>query len=101
MMLPVIDALTTADVVRAERAMAMISSAAFPNVAFRKPPSWAGALRQLIGRRTDQARCRNEVRAPPRTNSHLGLTWLHASHQLTGAAMSRTFSQLEVNVWRI
>ena len=53
--------------------------------------------RQMIRRCVDEARCRNGE-APP---EHRGPTWLHASHQLTGAAMSRTFSQLEVNVWRI
>ena len=38
MMLPVIDALTTAVWCARSAVMAMISSAAFPNVAFRKPP---------------------------------------------------------------
>ena len=56
MMLPVIDALTTSVWLPRSAAIAMISSAALPNVALRNPPSVGpGAARQVFGRGADQS----------------------------------------------
>ena len=55
-MLPVIDALTSSTCPCRSATTAMISSAALPNVALRKPPSAGpGAARELLGAEPDEA----------------------------------------------
>ena len=61
MMLPVIEALTTSMWPARSATIAMISSAALPNVALRNPPSVGPtAVGQLLGRVADQARRGNQ-----------------------------------------
>ena len=98
MMLPVIEALTTAVWCARRAAIAMISSAALPNVALRNPPS-VGPARS--------ARCSVAVPISPAagisetaeaTKIQVGAADWESSHQLTGAATSSTLSQLEKSV---
>ena len=79
----------------------MISSAALPNVAFRKPPSVGPARSASCSvARADQPGCRNQRERRGDEHPHRTAAAATRSHQLTGAAMSRTFSQLEVRASR-
>ena len=90
MMLPVIDALTSSTCPLRSATMAMISSAALPNVALRKPPqAGPGAPRELLGAEADEAgerdqRCGRGDEHPRRPVRHRT-----PATQETGAAISR------------
>ena len=100
MMLPVIDALTTSTWCARNATIAMMSSAAFPNVAFRNPPS-VGPERfasSSVASPIKPAAGMSEIAAALKTQSEV--LPVAARNQLTGAATSRTLSQLPVTAFQ-
>ena len=99
MMLPVIEALTTSMWCARSATIAMISSAALPNVALRKPPSVGpDRLGEIFGRLADQPGRRDQRDRRGDEDPERRAARCSASHQLIGAATSRTLSQLEKSV---
>ena len=96
MMLPVIDALTSSTCPSCRATIAMISSAALPKVALRKPPS-AGPerARQLLGAGADQAGQRDQRQRRGQEHPRSSRATSQLSTHDAGAATSSRLSRLE------
>src|SRR5258705_14023307 len=102
MMLPVIDAFTTSAWCARSAAMAMMSSAAFPKVAFRNPPNVGPARRARcsVAPPINPAAGTSDMAAV--RNTQIDTPECHRSQRLTGAARRRRLSALPVttrSIW--